>query len=221
MEMKWDKAGAAAVAGTMLTLALQKMPCHVVGIIGLAENMLSGSSIKPGDVIGTLSGQTVEIADTDNEGRLVLADCLTYAQQKFAPETIIDLGTLTPETFATLGGEYAGLYCSDPILSQNLMEAGKQSGEKIWPLPMGLSFAKQIYSGLADMKNSGIPYFGEGGAAAEFLKCFVTHAIPWAHLDIAGVAWTEEDLPLSSKGVTGFGVSLLIDWIRNRSWTRR
>lgn len=216
VEMKWDKAGGAAVAGTMLTLALQKAPISVVGIIGLAENLINGSCTRPGDVIKTFSGKTVEIVDTDNEGRLVLADCLTYAQKYFSPRTIVDLGTLTPETFAALGNEYAGLYSNHKELGDSLIDAGNESGEKLWPLPMGPSFAKQILSEIADLKNSGIPFFGEGGAAAEFLKAFVETSIPWAHLDIAGVAWQQEDRPLGPKGVTGFGVGLLVEWlIRN------
>lgn len=218
MEMKWDKAGGAAVAGTLLTLALQKAPIHVVGIVGLAENLINGACLKPGDIIKTFSGKTVEIADTDNEGRLVLADCLAYVQKYFAPSAIIDLATLTPETFATLGNEYAGLYCNHPSLRSSLLEAGEASGEKLWPLPMGSAYAKQIFSEMADIKNSGTPFFGEGAAAAEFLKCFIHPTIPWAHLDIAGVAWLQEDdHPLAPKGVTGYGVRLLIEWLQRSS----
>ena len=135
------------------------------------------------------SGKTVEIVDTDNEGRLILADCLWYAQEKFSPSCIIDLGTLTLEVFGALAGEYAGLFCENALLSETLLTAGKRSGEKLWPLPMGQPFAKQIASSIADIKNAGVFGFGESSAAAEFLKCFIRPGVAWAHLDIAGVAW--------------------------------
>jgi leucyl aminopeptidase len=215
LEMKWDKAGAGAVTGIMYALAKQKAPINVVGIIGLAENMLDGASTRPGDIISTLAEKTVEIVDTDCEGRLVLADCLWYVQEKFQPSVVIDLATLNPETCAALAGVYAGLYCEDDTLSKQLIQAGKESGEKVWPLPMGEAFAKQIESPAADLKNMGIPEFGEGGAAAEFLKCFIKKEVVWAHIDIAGVAWTQEDGSLNPKGVTGFGVRLLHQWIQN------
>lgn len=209
VEMKFDKAGAAAVVGTLFSLAKQKVPLNVVGVIGLAENMIDGNSTKPGDIITTLSKVTVEVVNTDYEGRLILADCLTFVQKKFTPELIIDLGTLTPETVAPLADEYAGLYSEDAELVKSLMEAGQISGEKVWHLPMGASFAKQIRSEYADIKNMGIPNFGEGAAAAEFLKCFIKPGVKWAHLDIAGVAWTLEHYPLNCKGITGYGVRLL------------
>jgi leucyl aminopeptidase len=211
-EMKWDKAGAGVVAGVMKSLALNKCSAHVIGIIGLIENMPSGKAVKPGDVIKTMSGQTVEIVDTDAEGRLVLADCLWYGQNRFHPDVMIDLGTLTQETFASLGGAYAGLYCEDQELTKSLLKAGLKSTEEIWRLPMGSYFAKQIESTVADIKNLGEEQFGENGAAAEFLKRFVR--VPkWAHLDISGVSWIKKDHLLCPKGATGFGVRLLIDWI--------
>jgi len=213
LEMKWDKAGAGTVTGLMHALAKQKAPVNVVGVIGLAENMPDGAALRPGDIIRTMAGVTVEVVDTDYEGRLVLADCLWYAQENFNPKAIIDLGTLTPETIATLAGEYAGLYTNDALLARELVQAGESSGEKVWQLPMGAAFAKQIISHYADIKNMGEPEFGECGAAAEFLKCFIKPDMPWAHLDIAGVAWTNEDGVLNGKGVTGFGVRLLHDWI--------
>jgi leucyl aminopeptidase len=215
-EMKWDKAGAGAVVGTLVTAALQKLPLNIIGVIGLVENMPSGSSYKPGDVIKTLSGKTVEIVDTDNEGRVVLADCITLAQ-RFSPDYLIDLGTLTLETFGALAGEYAGLFSNQESLVRELLFAGDQSGEKVWRLPLGECFAKQNHSKIADLKNMGILGFGESSAAAEFLKAFVLPTTQWAHLDIAGVAWTEEATPLCQIGVTGFGVRLLIDWLNQRT----
>lgn len=212
-EMKWDKAGAGAVVGTIYALAAMRAPVNVVGVIGLVENMPDGAALKPGDIINTLSGQTVEVVDTDNEGRLVLADCLWYAQEQFSPQFVVDLGTLTLETFGVLAGEYAGLFCENPELTSTLIASGNASGEKLWQLPMGEPFAKQIHSSVADMKNIGILGFGESSAAAEFLKRFVMPNTRWAHLDIAGVAWTQEELPLYSPGVTGFGVRLLVEWI--------
>jgi leucyl aminopeptidase len=212
LDMKWDKAGAGVVAGLIKALALQKAAVNIVGVIGLAENMPDGNATRPGDIIRTKSGQTVEIADTDAEGRLVLADCLWYAKERFKPSVMIDLGTLTIETIACLGNRYGGLYSSCPKLAANLKEAGRVSGDEVWELPMGEFFAKQIESSVADMKNVGSELCGENGAAAEFLRRFVGD-VPWAHLDIAGVSWTKEDLPLASKGVIGFGVRLLEEWV--------
>lgn len=214
-EMKWDKAGAGVVAGFLKSLALAKTPVNVVGIVGLVENMPDGAAVKPGDILRTMSGQTVEIVNTDAEGRLVLADCLWYAQSRFQPAVLIDLGTLTMETFASLGNAYAGLYANDASLAESLKQAGERVGDLLWELPMGTFFAKQIESPVADMKNVGIDFLGENGAAAEFLKRFVRD-VPWAHIDIAGVAWSKEDLPLSQKGVTGFGVRLLMEWVNRR-----
>lgn len=214
-EMKWDKAGAGVVAGVIKSLALAKAPVHVIGILGLVENMPDGAATKPGDVIKTMSGQTVEILNTDAEGRLVLADCLWYAQKRYAPSAIVDLGTMTMETFASLGNYYAGMYVNDRTLAKELKEAGEISGDEVWELPMGAPFAKQIESEVADFKNLGVELCGENGAAAEFLRRFVAD-VPWAHLDIAGVSWSKEDLPLSVKGVTGFGVRLLEEWILKR-----
>jgi leucyl aminopeptidase len=213
VEMKFDKAGAAAVVGTMLAIAKQKSPINLVGVIGLAENMVDGASTKPGDIISTLSKITVEVVNTDYEGRLILADCLTFVQERFKPSMIIDLGTLTPETVAPLADEYAGLYSEDTQLVHSLLKAGLISGEKTWHLPMGSTYAKQIRSEYADIRNMGIPNFGEGAAAAEFLKCFIKPGVRWAHLDIAGVAWTLEHYPLNCKGITGYGVRLLVEFL--------
>lgn len=220
VEMKWDKAAAGVVVGTLLAAAKLKLPYNIVGVIGLAENMPDGAAMKPGDIITTLSGKTVEIIDTDNEGRLVLADCLTFVQ-RFSPSVLIDLGTLTMETFGALAGEYAGLFCEDDFLQSALKMAGESCGEKLWSLPMGPAFAKQIESSVADVKNVGVFGFGESSAAAEFLKHFVSKEVKWAHIDIAGVAWTQEEKPLSGSGVTGFGVRLLIELLRNMFETQK
>jgi len=215
LEMKWDKAGAGVVAGLIKTLALSKAPVHVIGVVGLVENMPDGKALRTSDVIRTLSGQTIEVVNTDAEGRLVLADCLWYVQAKYKPKALIDLGTLTPETFATLGSVYAGLYSNDKDLVSDLEKAGERSGDLVWELPMGEYYAKQLESPIADIRNLGVEGWGENGAAAEFLKRFII-TDSWAHLDIAGVSWTKEELPLFAKGVTGFGVRLLEEWIHAR-----
>ncbi len=212
-DMKWDKAGAGVVAGLFKALALSEASVYTIGILGLVENMPDGSAMKPGDVITTMSGQTVEIVNTDAEGRLVLADCLWYAQARFSPKALIDLGTLTVETFASLGTAYAGLYSNDFRISQQLKNAGDATGDLLWELPMGPYFAKQIESSVADMKNVGVDFYGENGAAAEFIKRFIS-TVPWAHIDIAGVSWTHEEISFTPKEVTGFGVRLLEEWIQ-------
>ncbi|MEI8125772.1 MAG: leucyl aminopeptidase family protein [Parachlamydiaceae bacterium] len=199
--MKMDKSAAGVIAGVMKTLALIQSPEPVIGVLGFLENMPDGGASRPGDVITTLSGQTVEIVDTDAEGRLLLADCMTYAIDTFSPSALIDLGTLTKEIFASLGTECAGLYTENKALEKTLLMASASSGERLWPLPMGPYFAKQIESEIADMQNSGIDGCGENGACAEFLKKF-SQKIPWAHIDLSGASWNE-------KGPTGFGVHLL------------
>jgi leucyl aminopeptidase len=209
-EMKWDKAGAGAVVGVIDVLSKLKAPVHVVGIAVLAENMPDGASLRPGDIIGSLGGKTIEVVDTDCEGRLALADGLAYAQLYFSPQAIIDLGTLTLEVFGALGGEYAGLFCTDPKLSKDLIEAGELSGEKLWPLPMGEYYAEQIRSKVADIKNVGVFRYGGSSAAAEFLRCFVKPSIPFAHIDIAGTAW---DINAPEKGVSAFGLQLLVSYL--------
>lgn len=205
-EMKMDKAAAATVTGVLQTAALLQLPVTLYGVLGLVENMPDGRAMKPGDILDTLSGKTVEVIDTDNEGRLVLADCLTYAQKYLSPHILIDLGTLTLETMGALASEYAALFCPDDTLSSQLIEAGRRSGEKLWPLPLGEFFAKQIRSTSADLKNMGQLNFGESSACAEFLRSFVRPDLLWAHIDIAGVACLKEE-------ATGFGVQLLINWL--------
>lgn len=203
--MKMDKSGAGVVAGVIKVLAGLKCRQPVIGVLGFLENMPDGGAIRPGDVIKTLSSKTVEIVDTDAEGRLLLADCLTYAINTFSPSIVVDIGTLTKETSASLGAECAGLYTNDNALGKSLLKASEISGEKLWPLPMGPYFAKQIESPIADLKNCGLDGCGENGACAEFLKAFVGET-KWAHIDLSQASWNE-------KGATGFGVHCLVKWI--------
>jgi len=207
-EMKFDMAGAAAVIGALKALAGRKAKANVVGVIGLVENMPSGTAQRPGDVVTTASGQTVEVINTDAEGRLVLADALWYAQETFKPRCIVDLATLTGAIIVALAQEHAGLFSNDDALSSQLVKAGKSVEETLWRFPLGEAYDKMINSPIADMKN-----VGEKGAgsitAAQFLQRFIKKNTPWAHLDIAGTAWQSKDKPLSVKGATAFGVRLL------------
>lgn len=205
-DMKWDMAGAAAVIGTMHTLAARKARVNAVGIVGLVENMPSGTAMRPGDVIRSLSGQTIEVQNTDAEGRLVLADLLWYAQDRFAPRVSIDLATLTGAIIVALGHHHAGLFSNNDDLATQLLAAGIASGEELWRMPLGEAYDKLIRSDIADMKNIG----GRPGGSiigAQFVQRFVRG--PWAHLDIAGMAWATKDSALVPKGATAFGVRLL------------
>jgi leucyl aminopeptidase len=206
-EMKWDMSGAAVVFGLMKALAKRKAKVNVVGIAGLVENMPSGTAQRPGDVVTSMSGQTIEVINTDAEGRLVLADALWYCQNRFKPAVMIDLATLTGAILIALGSEYAGLFSNDDKLSDRLVKAGETVGEPLWRLPLGEAYDKLIKSEIADIKNVGD---GKAGSitAAQFLKRFVND-VPWAHLDIAGTAWTKKDLPTVPKGAAAFGVRLL------------
>ena len=206
-DMKWDMAGAGTVVGLMAALAGRRARVNAVGLVGLVENMLSGRAQRPGDVVRTASGQTVEVLNTDAEGRLVLADVLWYAQDRFRPRAVIDLATLTGAIIVALGHEHAGLYSNDDALAQRLLEAGQAVGEKLWRMPLADAYDKALRSDIADMKNIG----GRPGGsitAAQFLKRFVGD-VPWAHLDIAGTAWASKDAPGVPKGATAFGVRLL------------
>ena len=207
-EMKWDMGGAGAVYGAMAALAGRKAKLNVVGVLGLSENMPSGHAQRPGDVITAMSGLTIEVVNTDAEGRLLLADVLHYAKERFKPRLMIDLATLTGAIVVALGHEQAGMFSSDDALAEQLAAAGAAVGEKLWRMPLGEEYAKHIRSDIADIKNVGRAREAGASAGAVFLERFVGD-VPWAHLDIAGVAWTKRDLPLAAKGATGFGVRLL------------
>ena len=206
-EMIGDMGGSAAVVGLMKSLALRKAKANVVGIVGLVENMPDGTAQKPGDIVNTMSGQTIEIQNTDAEGRLVLADALWYAQDRFKPEFMIDLATLTGAIVMSLGNKMAGIFSNNDSLSDKLFIAGEESGDLVWRLPLSSSDDKMINSQFADMKNIGM-----GGAgsitAAQFLKRFV-NKVPWVHVDIAGTATGMEKNSINTSWATGFGVHLL------------
>ncbi|MGE3143938.1 MAG: leucyl aminopeptidase, partial [Hyphomonadaceae bacterium] len=216
-EMKGDMGGAAAVAGAMMALAMRKAKANVVGIVGLVENMPDGEAQRPGDIVKTMSGQTIEVLNTDAEGRLLLADALWYAQEKFNPAAIVDLATLTGAIITSLGHELAGMFCNDDDFAAAIQAAGAAEGEPLWRMPLGAGYDKMIDTPNADMKNiSGKPAAGSV-VAAQFLKRFIKEGTPWAHLDIAGVAWkpSQED-PISPAWATGYGVRLLNRLVASR-----
>ncbi len=214
-DMKWDMAGAGAVTGLMAALAGRRAKVDAVGLIGLVENMPSGTATRPGDVVTSYSGQTIEILNTDAEGRLVLADVLYYAQERFSPKYMVDMATLTGAIIVGLGHEYAGLFSNDDELADKLIAAGKATGEGLWRMPLvplGESYDKNLNSPIADMQNIGGGRAGGSITAAQFLQRFV-NGKPWAHLDIAGMAWASKDAPTTPKGATAFGVRLLDRWV--------
>ncbi len=207
-DMKWDMGGAGAVAGVMKALAGRKAKAHVVGICGLVENMPDGNAQRPGDIVTSMDGQTIEVINTDAEGRLVLCDALHWAQVTYNPETVIDLATLTGAIIVSLGSEYAGLFSNSDDLSAKLLAAGTKSGDPLWRFPLSKAYDKMIDSPIADMKNIGSK--GAGSiTAAQFLQRFIKDGVKWAHLDIAGMVWADKDGPVWAKGATGFGVRLL------------
>jgi leucyl aminopeptidase len=206
-EMKWDMAGAGAVIGLMKALAGRKAKVNAVGVIGLVENMPSGTAQRPGDVVRSMSGQTIEVINTDAEGRLVLADALWYAQDRFKPQFMVNLATLTGAIMVALGQVHAGLFSNNDQLAERLLAAGRASGELLWRMPLGEAYDKIINSDIADVKNVGNRY-GGSITAAQFIQRFV-NGLPWAHLDIAGMAWSDKDAPTVPKGATGYGVRLL------------
>ncbi len=213
-DMKWDMGGAGVVAGLIYTLALRKSKASAIGIVGLVENMPDGNAQRPGDIVKSLSGQTIEVLNTDAEGRLVLADVLWYVKEKFKPKLMVDLATLTGAIIVALGERYAGLFSNSDSLANKLLEASKKTGEPIWRLPMDEKFDKLLDCPIADMKN----ITGTRGAgsitAAQFLKRFVG-SVDWAHLDIAGVTWSKKGTDFSRPGGTGFGVRLLDQFVRS------
>jgi len=210
--MKWDMGGAGAVVGALKALALRKAKANIVGICGLVENMPGGNAQRPGDVVTTMSGQTVEVINTDAEGRLVLGDAITYVQRNFKPGTIIDLATLTGAILVSLGHEWAGLFSNDEELAGRLQAAGAESGDKLWRMPLAESFDRLIDSPIADMKNVG-PREGGSITAAQFIQRFVENGVKWAHVDMAGMAWADKAAATYDKGATGFGVRLLDQYV--------
>jgi len=211
-DMKGDMGGAAAVVGTMHALASRKAKANVIGIIGLVENMPDGNAQRPGDIVEAASGVTIEIINTDAEGRLVLADALWYVQKEYEPRAIVDLATLTGAIIVALGHDHAGLFASDDALAAALSKAGEATGEKVWRMPLGAAYDKQIESKFADIKNTGGRDAGSI-TAAQFLKRFVKDGTPWAHLDIAGTAMSSPQSETNRSWASGWGVRLLDRWI--------
>ena len=212
--MKWDMGGAGAVAGAFKALGLRKAKANLVGICGLVENMPSGTAQRPGDVVTTMSGQTVEVINTDAEGRLVLADAITYATRTYKPSAIIDLATLTGSIIMALGHEFAGLFSNDDGIAQKLQAAADRSGDKLWRMPLAESFDRLIDSPIADVKNVG-PREGGSITAAQFLNRFVDNGVKWAHIDMAGMAWADKASATYDKGATGFGVRLIDQFVED------
>ena len=208
-EMKYDMAGSAVVAGLIQTLATRKAKVNAVGVVGLVENMPGGNAQRPGDIVKAYNGKTIEVLNTDAEGRLVLADALSFTEAKFKPRFMIDLATLTGAIIMALGEEYAGLFSNNDDLSNKIFNVGEKVEEKVWRLPLHSNYDKLINSTIADMQN--INYSGGAGSitAAQFLQRFVTSRTPWAHLDIAGMAFSKKAANLNPGGATGFGVRLL------------
>ncbi len=208
-DMTYDMAGSAAVVGLMKSLALRKAKVNAVGVVGLVENMVSGDAQRPGDIVKSYSGKTIEVLNTDAEGRLVLADALTFTEKKFKPKFIVDLATLTGAIIVCLGSEYAGLFSNDDKLSKQILDAGEKVEEKLWRMPLHKNYDKLMDSKNADVQN--INYVGGAGSttAAQFLQRFILNKTPWAHLDIAGMAFSKYGGALNSRGATGFGVRLL------------
>ena len=213
-EMKYDMAGSAVVVGLLKSLALRKAKVNAVGVVGLVENMPGSRAQRPGDIVKSYSGKTIEILNTDAEGRLVLADALSFAEKKYKPKFIIDLATLTGAIIISLGEEYAGLFSNNDELSKNIFEASENVNEKVWRLPLHKNYDKLIDSTIADVQN--INYSGGAGSitAAQFLQRFILNKTPWAHLDIAGMAFSKKAANLNPGGATGFGVRLLNNLIK-------
>ena len=212
-DMTYDMAGSATVVGLMKTLALRKSKVNAVGVVGLVENMPGGNAQRPGDIVKSYSGQTIEVLNTDAEGRLVLADALTYTEKKFKPSLIVDLATLTGAIIVALGSEYAGLWSNSDKLAKQLYDAGETVEERLWRMPLHENYNKLMNSKTADMQN--INYVGGAGSttAAQFLQRFIINKTPWAHLDIAGMAFSKYAGALNSGGATGYGVRLLNKFI--------
>ena len=213
-DMKWDMGGAGAVAGAIKALALRKAKANVVGVVGLVENMPDGNAQRPGDVVTSMSGQTIEILNTDAEGRLVLCDVITWVQREYRPKTIVDLATLTGAMIISLGNEHGGLFSNDDALADALLAAGRETGDKLWRFPLSPAYDKLIDSPIADMKNVG-PRGAGSITAAQFIQRFVDEGVAWAHLDIAGMVWADKPGATHDKGATGFGVRVLDRLVRD------
>jgi leucyl aminopeptidase len=213
-DMKWDMGGAGAVAGAMKALASRHARANVIGVMGLVENMPDGNAQRPGDIVTSMSGQTIEVLNTDAEGRLVLADAITWVQRTHGVKTIVDLATLTGAMIVSLGNEYGGLFANDEELAAGLIAAGLATEDKLWRFPLSPTYDKMIDSPIADMKNIG----GKGAGsitAAQFIQRFVEDDVKWAHLDIAGMVWSDKPGPHHDKGATGYGVRLLDRFVRD------
>jgi leucyl aminopeptidase len=212
-DMKWDMGGSAAVIGAMRALAARKAKANVIGVVGLVENMPDGKAQRPGDIVTSMSGQTIEVLNTDAEGRLVLCDAMWYAQEQYKPEVMIDLATLTGAILIALGTHQAGMFANDDKLSEQLTAAGKATGELLWRMPLASAYDRMMDSPAADMKNISGSRNAGSITAAQFLQRFVQKGVAWAHLDIAGMAWADKDQPTCPKGATAFGVRLLDQFI--------
>ncbi|WP_301751558.1 leucyl aminopeptidase [uncultured Erythrobacter sp.] len=213
-DMKWDMGGAGAVVGAMLALVSRKAKANVIGVVGLVENMPDGKAQRPGDVVTTMSGQTVEVLNTDAEGRLVLCDVLHWVQEQYDAARIVDLATLTGAMIISLGNEYGGMFANDDTLAAQLSAAGLTSGDKLWRMPLGPNYDKLIDSPIADIKNVG-PREAGSITAAQFIQRFIKNGTPWAHLDIAGMVWSNKPGQTWEKGATGYGVRLLDQFVRD------
>ncbi|MHA6723069.1 leucyl aminopeptidase [Sphingomonas sp. RS2018] len=213
-DMKWDMGGAGAVAGAMKAIALRKAKANVIGVMGLVENMPDGNAQRPGDVVTSMSGQTIEVINTDAEGRLVLCDAITWVQRTHKPARIVDLATLTGAMIVSLGNEYGGLFSNDEHLAGDLLTASTASGDKLWRFPLSPAYDKLIDSPIADMKNVG-PRGAGSITAAQFIQRFVDDGVKWAHLDIAGMVWSDKPGVNHDKGATGYGVRLLDRFVRD------
>lgn len=215
-DMKWDMGGAGAVAGGMLAVVSRRAKANVVGVMGLVENMPDGNAQRPGDVVTSMSGQTIEVLNTDAEGRLVLCDALHWAQEEFDPAHVVDFATLTGAMMVALGNEHGGLFANDDALADRLVAAGKTTDDKLWRMPLGPEYDKLINSPIADMKNIGGRWAGSI-TAAQFLQRFIKKGVAWAHCDIAGMVWSDKPGATHEKGATGYGARLIDQFVADNA----